>query len=35
MNAESVYREEHQDTEEPYRNPPNTPAMEQPLASER
>ena len=34
VNAESVYHEEHQDNEEPYRNPPNTPAMEQPLASE-
>ncbi len=35
VNAESVYHEEHQENEEPYRNPPNTPAMEQPLASER
>ncbi len=35
VNAESVYHEEHQDNEEPYRNPPSTPAMEQPLASER
>jgi protoporphyrinogen oxidase len=35
VNAESVYHEEHQDNEEPYRNPPNTPAMEQPLAQER
>jgi protoporphyrinogen oxidase len=35
VNAESVYHEEHQDNEDPYRNPPNTPAMEQPLASER
>jgi protoporphyrinogen oxidase len=34
VNAESVYHEEHQENEEPYRNPPNTPAMEQPLASE-
>ena len=35
VNVESVYHEEHQENEEPYRNPPNTPAMEQPLASER
>jgi protoporphyrinogen oxidase len=35
VNVESVYHEEHQDNEEPYRNPPETPAMEQPLASER
>jgi protoporphyrinogen oxidase len=35
VNAESVYHEEHQENEEPYRNPPSTPAMEQPLASER
>ncbi len=35
VNAESVYHEEHQDNEEPYRKPPETPAMEQPLASER
>jgi protoporphyrinogen oxidase len=35
VNAESVYHEEHQENEEPYRNPPTTPAMEQPLASER
>ena len=34
VNAESVYHEEHQENEEPYRNPPNTPAMQQPLASE-
>ena len=34
VNAESVYHEEHQENEEPYRNPPTTPAMEQPLASE-
>src|SRR5579862_1417335 len=35
VNAESVYHEEHQENEEPYRRPPTTPAMEQPLASER
>ncbi len=35
VNAESVYHEEHQENEEPYRKPPETPAMEQPLASER
>ncbi len=35
VNAESVYHEEHQDNEEPYRNPPETPAMQQPLASDR
>jgi protoporphyrinogen oxidase len=35
VNAESVYHEEHQDNEEPYRKAPDTPAMEQPLASER
>jgi protoporphyrinogen oxidase len=35
VNAESVYHEEHQDNEDPYRKAPDTPAMEQPLASER
>jgi protoporphyrinogen oxidase len=35
VNAESVYHEEHQENEEPYREAPETPAMEQPLASER
>ena len=35
VNAESVYHEEHQENEEPYKRPPTTPAMEQPLASER
>lgn len=35
VNAESVYHEEHQENEDPYRNPPTTPAMEQPLASDR
>ncbi len=32
VNAESVYHEEHQDPEQPYRDAPTTPAMEQPLA---
>jgi hypothetical protein len=35
VNVESVYHEEHSENEEPYRDPPQTPAMEQPLASER
>jgi protoporphyrinogen oxidase len=35
VNAESVYHEEHVQPEQPYRDPPETPAMEQPLASER
>jgi protoporphyrinogen oxidase len=35
VNAESVYHEEHRDNEDPYRDPPRTPAMEGPLASER
>jgi len=35
VNVESVYHEEHVENEEPYRKPPETPAMEQPLASER
>ncbi len=35
VNAESVYHEEHQENEDPYRKPPETPAMSQPLASER
>jgi protoporphyrinogen oxidase len=35
VNAESVYHEEHQDNEEPYREAPDTPAMEHPLAQER
>jgi protoporphyrinogen oxidase len=35
VNAESVYHEEHVENEEPYRQAPETPAMEQPLASER
>ncbi|MFZ0041461.1 MAG: NAD(P)/FAD-dependent oxidoreductase, partial [Solirubrobacteraceae bacterium] len=35
VNAESVYHEEHQENEDPYRKTPDTPAMEQPLASER
>ena len=35
VNAESVYHEEHVEDEQPYRDAPETPAMEQPLASER
>jgi protoporphyrinogen oxidase len=35
VNAESVYHEEHEEPEQPYREAPETPAMEQPLASER
>jgi len=35
VNVESVYHEEQTENEEPYRVPPDTPAMEQPLASER
>ncbi len=35
VNVESVYHEEHQENEDPYRTAPETPAMEQPLASER
>jgi protoporphyrinogen oxidase len=35
VNAESVYHEEHVEPEQPYREAPETPAMEQPLASER
>ncbi|MGI8712043.1 MAG: NAD(P)/FAD-dependent oxidoreductase [Solirubrobacteraceae bacterium] len=35
VNVESVYHEEHQENEDPYKRPPTTPAMEQPLASER
>jgi protoporphyrinogen oxidase len=35
VNAESVYHEEHQENEEPYRKPPETPAMSQPLAGDR
>ena len=35
VNAESVYHEEHQENEDPYRRSPSTPAMEQPLASDR
>jgi len=30
-----VYHEEDVEDEQPYRDPPETPAMEQPLASER
>ena len=35
VNVESVYHEEHRENEDPYRTAPETPAMEQPLASER
>jgi len=35
VNVESVYHEEHQENEDPYKTAPETPAMEQPLASER
>jgi protoporphyrinogen oxidase len=35
VNAESVYHEEHVEPEQPYRDAPETPAMEQPLSSER
>jgi protoporphyrinogen oxidase len=35
VNAESVYHEEHVEPEQPYKTAPETPAMEQPLASER
>jgi protoporphyrinogen oxidase len=35
VNAESVYHEEHVENEDPYRRPPETPAMAQPLASDR
>ena len=35
VNAESVYHEEDVADEQPYREAPETPAMEQPLASER
>jgi protoporphyrinogen oxidase len=35
VNAESVYHEEDVEAEHPYRDAPETPAMEQPLASER
>jgi protoporphyrinogen oxidase len=35
VNVENVYHEEHAENEDPYKDPPSTPAMEQPLASER
>ena len=35
VNVESVYHEEHQENQDPYRKSPETPAMEQPLATER
>ena len=34
VNAESVYHEEHVADEHPYVDAPETPAMEQPLATE-
>src|SRR5207302_2658101 len=35
VNAESVSHEEDVEPEQPYRDAPDTPAMEEPLASER
>ena len=35
VNAESVYHEEDVEPEQPYKDAPTTPAMEQPLAPER
>jgi protoporphyrinogen oxidase len=35
VNAESVYHEEHVEDEQPYRDAPDTPAMEESLASEK
>jgi protoporphyrinogen oxidase len=35
VNAESVYHEEHVEPEQPYRDAPETPAMDEPLASDR
>jgi hypothetical protein len=35
VNAESVYHEEDVEPQQPYREAPQTPAMEQPLAPER
>ena len=35
VNAESVYHEEHVEDEHPYREAPETPAMDEPLTSER
>jgi protoporphyrinogen oxidase len=35
VNAESVYHEEHVEPEQPYRDAPETPAMDEPLASEK
>jgi protoporphyrinogen oxidase len=35
VNAESVYHEEHIEPEQPYRDAPSTPAMDEPLASDR
>src|SRR5438552_1350687 len=35
VNAESAYHEEHVEPEQPYRDAPETPAMDEPLTSER
>jgi protoporphyrinogen oxidase len=35
VNAEKVYHEEREENEDPYREAPSTPSMEEPLASER
>jgi protoporphyrinogen oxidase len=35
VNAESVYHEEHVEPEQPYRDAPETPAMDEPLATDR
>ena len=35
VNAESVYHEEHVEAEQPYRDAPDTPSMDKPLASEK
>jgi protoporphyrinogen oxidase len=35
VNAESVYHEEHVEPEQPYRDAPETPSMDEPLASEK
>jgi len=35
VNAESVYHEEHVEPEQPYREAPETPGMDEPLASEK
>jgi protoporphyrinogen oxidase len=35
VNVESVYHEEHVEDEQPYRDAPETPAMDKPMASDR